>query len=124
WLDKALPWRRARGEWLENVVLVAPSREYVSKLPYGKLPNRSDFKKFTGDDAGRGKYWRIAIAESERLADAFLAFAALDSGAQSYPSKPVKLIVGFPPGGGSDAAARILAAALQDKLGQPVVVEN
>jgi tripartite-type tricarboxylate transporter receptor subunit TctC len=34
------------------------------------------------------------------------------------------LIVGFPPGGGSDAAARILAAALQDKLGQPVVVEN
>src|SRR6185436_4736369 len=53
-----------------------------------------------------------------------LAFAPFDSGAQSYPSKPVKLIVGFPPGGGSDAAARILAAALQDKPGQPIVVEN
>ncbi|MGE5617037.1 MAG: tripartite tricarboxylate transporter substrate binding protein [Bacillota bacterium] len=53
-----------------------------------------------------------------------LAFAALDSGAQPYPSKPIKLIVGFPPGGGSDAAARILAAALQDKLGQSVVVDN
>ena len=72
WLDKALPWRRARGEWLENVVLVAPSREYVAKLPYGKLPNRSDFRKFAGDDEGREKYWRAAIAESDRLGEAFL----------------------------------------------------
>ena len=53
-----------------------------------------------------------------------LLLAAFDSSAQAYPSKPIKLIVGFPPGGGSDAAARILAAALQDKLGQPIVVEN
>jgi hypothetical protein len=75
WLDKALPWRRARGEWLDNVVLVAPSPEYVAKLPYGKLPSRGDFKKFAGDDDAREKYWRNAIAESERLADAFLAFA-------------------------------------------------
>jgi tripartite-type tricarboxylate transporter receptor subunit TctC len=41
-----------------------------------------------------------------------------------FPNKPIKLIVGFPPGGGSDAAARIVGAALSDKLGQPVVVEN
>jgi hypothetical protein len=75
WLDKALPWRRARGEWLDNVVLVAPSKEYVAKLPYGKLPNRSDFSKFIGDDEGREKYWRTAIAESERLGEAFLRFA-------------------------------------------------
>ena len=53
-----------------------------------------------------------------------LAFAAFDSGAQTYPTKPIKLVVGFPPGGGSDAAARILGAALQEKLAQPVVVEN
>ena len=74
WLDKALPWRRARGEWLDNVILVAPSAEYVAKLPFGKLPNRSDFKKFQGDDDAREKYWRSAIAESERLGDAFLEF--------------------------------------------------
>ena len=40
WLDKAMPWRRARGAWLDNVVLVAPSREYLAKLPHGKLPAR------------------------------------------------------------------------------------
>ena len=49
------------------MVLVAPSREYVAKLPYGKLPNRSDFRKFAGDDEAREKYWKAAIAESERL---------------------------------------------------------
>ena len=75
WLDKGMPWRRARGEWLENVVLVAPSREYLARLPLAKLPDRNDFKRFAGDDAGRMKYWRAAVAESERLAEAFLEFA-------------------------------------------------
>ena len=42
WLDKGMPWRRARGEWLDNVILVAPSREYLSKLPHGKLPDRKE----------------------------------------------------------------------------------
>jgi hypothetical protein len=74
WLDKALPWRRARGEWLDNVVLVSPSREYVSKLPHGKLPDRNDFKRFETDFDGRLAYWRKAIAESARLGEEFLAF--------------------------------------------------
>jgi tripartite-type tricarboxylate transporter receptor subunit TctC len=42
----------------------------------------------------------------------------------NYPNRPIKLIVGFPPGGSSDATARMLGAALSAKLGQPVVVEN
>jgi hypothetical protein len=75
WLDKGMPWRHARGEWLDNVVLVAPSREYLAKLTHGKLPDRRDFARFAGDDAGRMKYWRSAIAESARLGDAFLEFA-------------------------------------------------
>ena len=75
WLDKAMPWRHARGEWLDNVILVAPSRDYVAKLPHGKLPDRSDFKRFTGADASRVRYWRAAIAESERLGELFLRFA-------------------------------------------------
>jgi tripartite-type tricarboxylate transporter receptor subunit TctC len=44
--------------------------------------------------------------------------------AQAYPSRAIKLVVNFPPGGGTDALARVLAADLQPLLGQPVVVEN
>jgi tripartite-type tricarboxylate transporter receptor subunit TctC len=44
--------------------------------------------------------------------------------AQSYPSKPIRLIAPYPPGGGVDAAARIVAQALSEALGQQVVVDN
>jgi len=76
WLDKALPWRKARGEWLDNVILVSPSRDYLARLPFGKLPDRKDFRRFETDYAGRLAYWKTAIAESRRLGDEFLAFAA------------------------------------------------
>src|SRR5262245_58094709 len=44
--------------------------------------------------------------------------------AQACPSRPVRLIVGFPPGGGADTTARIIAPWLSQRLGQPVVIEN
>ena len=44
--------------------------------------------------------------------------------AQQYPVKPIRLLVGFPPGGGSDISARIVATAIERRIGQPFVVEN
>ena len=55
------------------------------------------------------------------LAVALFCGAAL---AQPYPSKPIRFIVSFPPGGSSDLIARAIAPHMSNRLGQPVVVEN
>jgi tripartite-type tricarboxylate transporter receptor subunit TctC len=44
--------------------------------------------------------------------------------AQPYPNKPIRVVVGYSAGGGNDLIGRIVAAKLQDKLGQPVVIDN
>ena len=56
----------------------------------------------------------------------FAAFALLSgaAAAQTYPDHPVTLLVPFPPGGATDAIARIIQDPLQKSLGQPIVIEN
>jgi tripartite-type tricarboxylate transporter receptor subunit TctC len=44
--------------------------------------------------------------------------------AQAYPSKPIRWIIGFPPGGGADTVARVMAPWLSERLGQQVIIEN
>jgi tripartite-type tricarboxylate transporter receptor subunit TctC len=44
--------------------------------------------------------------------------------AQTYPTRPLRIIVGFPPGGSFDLVARIVGQWLSERLGQPFVVEN
>jgi tripartite-type tricarboxylate transporter receptor subunit TctC len=56
------------------------------------------------------------------IALGLLAAAAVQ--AQAWPTKPVTLVVPFPPGGSSDTIARSIGAKMQEKLGQPVVIEN
>src|SRR6201991_938945 len=58
------------------------------------------------------------------LSLAIVAGIAGGAQAQTYPSRPITLVVPFPPGGSTDAAARILAERMRAPLGQPVVIEN
>jgi tripartite-type tricarboxylate transporter receptor subunit TctC len=63
----------------------------------------------------RSVVWFAALAISVHAAAAF---------AQSFPSKPIRFVVGFTPGGGTDIMARLLASKLPELIGQQVIVEN
>ncbi|WP_418118697.1 tripartite tricarboxylate transporter substrate binding protein [Variovorax sp. 350MFTsu5.1] len=67
---------------------------------------------------------RLLRAVPLALAGAALLMGSLGAHAQAWPSKPVRLVVSYPPGGTVDAVARIVAPRLSAKLGQPVVIDN
>ncbi|RZI76751.1 MAG: tripartite tricarboxylate transporter substrate binding protein [Pseudomonas sp.] len=58
------------------------------------------------------------------LAGAATLLPTLSAQAETFPDKPVTLVIPFPPGGPTDAMARTLAAEMKDRLGQPMIVEN
>jgi hypothetical protein len=74
WLDKHLPWRHQATPFLDNMVLLAPDPGWVSRLPRGKLPDRTDFTYFGADLAGRVQAWQAAVSASAQLADEFDAW--------------------------------------------------
>ena len=53
-----------------------------------------------------------------------LLFAAAGALAQSYPTKPIRMLIGFPPGGGTDIIGRLVAQKLGEALGQQIIVDN
>jgi tripartite-type tricarboxylate transporter receptor subunit TctC len=65
----------------------------------------------------------MTIRRAMLLAACVLAFAA-PSQAQDWPQRSIRIIVAFGPGGGTDIVGRIIGQSLQEKLGQPVVIEN
>lgn len=76
WLDKFLPWRAQprRHPWLDNVLLAAPSRALLERLPNRKLPDRNDFYRYAREDERRMRDWRRAVAECERFAEEVAAW--------------------------------------------------
>src|SRR5262245_15539703 len=59
-----------------------------------------------------------------KLLSLFAALIALPALAQDFPGKPIRMVVGFPPGGGTDVVARIITPRYSELLGQTVVIEN
>ena len=67
---------------------------------------------------------------SRRFALGFIALAVAATAplggtmAADYPTRPIRWVVGYPPGGATDIIARLIGQRLQEKLGQPFVIEN
>src|SRR5205814_5114521 len=72
--------------------------------------------------------WSSDVCSSDLALLLGLVLAAASSAAEGqttrYPDRPIKIVVGFAAGGGTDVAARILAQKLSETLGQSVLVEN
>ena len=69
-------------------------------------------------------FHQVAVAVAIAIGALVTAAASAPAQAQEYPSKNITLVVPFPPGGGNDAMARIMADRLTAGLGRTVVVEN
>jgi hypothetical protein len=81
WFDKRVPWRRVDLKNFENVVMIVPSKEFVADLPYGKIPDRTDFE--TLDYSSRVAYWSAVLEKSKRLADDFAALVGSGAGIEN-----------------------------------------
>ena len=66
----------------------------------------------------------IALSFAVGLASLFALAASASAQPQSWPSKPLRIVVGFPPGASADVAARLVAAKMSESLGQSVLIEN
>jgi hypothetical protein len=69
WFDKKLGWRRPDPAHVDRTILISPSAEFVANLPYGKIPDRTDFQSYTPND--RVRIWRMVVSACKALADEF-----------------------------------------------------
>jgi hypothetical protein len=69
WFDKKLFWRKPDPSNVDRTILVSPSKEFVSRLPYSKIPDRRDFVNFEPEE--RVRAWRTVVDMCDELADEF-----------------------------------------------------
>ncbi len=84
WFDRSLRWRRARAENFRRALILAPSADFVARLPFGKIPDRTDFSRLP--DAERIAAWRRVVALSAELADELRELLATDRVAEAVQS--------------------------------------
>ncbi|MBL8311764.1 MAG: phospholipase [Burkholderiales bacterium] len=87
WLDKSLKWRHGATHFLDDVIVLAPSADWVATLPNGKLPDRTDFTRYGRDLKSRVAAWSRAVAESQRLRDEFAAW--VEAGGSADAVRPL-----------------------------------
>lgn len=72
WFDKFYPWRKVAAHRLDNVIMLAPSRDWVKALPDGTIPSRQDFPKYRKNEAERFEKWHEVVRRSHALGEKFI----------------------------------------------------
>lgn len=72
WLDKRLKKRRPPENYLDHVLMVHPSPEFIQRLPGGKVPDRDDFTSFMDDPGTRIRNWQKAVSMCSHFGEEFL----------------------------------------------------
>jgi hypothetical protein len=88
WFDKRLPHRKPDPNRMASVLMISPSKDFVSKLPFGKISDRHDFFLFKGKDKERIAYWKKVIIMGKQLAEDF--HDILESGRIRHMVQPLK----------------------------------
>src|SRR5258706_5172120 len=105
--------RRATSNWLCDKIAAFDQR-HCSRTSFKTIQTLRGILMF-----------RITLSRTIVASVAIIArLASSQATAQAYPNKPIKIIVPFAPGGGSDFIARFIAQRLQTALGQPVIIDN
>lgn len=76
WFDKKLKWRRPHPGNVDRTILISPSAEFVARLPNAKIPDRSDFVKYSPQE--REAAWKACVSACAELADEFNEVLARD----------------------------------------------